>query len=135
MKVRHPRAHPDVPGKPPAKIDTADGVRELDDDGVFGHGEGFARELADRYGVPFDVVDASVPVSAVSVDAESADETDAGFGEGDASSSDETSEDAPTTAEEIDAGVCPWCDDYEGSGVAQHASSAHPDEWAAYKDG
>lgn len=34
----------------------------------------------------------------------------------------------------IEAGVCPWCDDYEGDGVAQHASSAHPDEWDEYKE-
>jgi hypothetical protein len=34
----------------------------------------------------------------------------------------------------IEQGVCPWCDDYEGDAVAQHASSAHPDEWADYKE-
>jgi hypothetical protein len=33
----------------------------------------------------------------------------------------------------IDMGVCPWCDEYEGEHVGQHASSAHPDEWDAYK--
>lgn len=32
----------------------------------------------------------------------------------------------------INSGVCPWCDDYEGDHVGQHASSAHPDEWGAY---
>lgn len=37
--------------------------------------------------------------------------------------------------EQIDAGVCPWCDDYEGDSVPQHASSAHPDEWSDYKGG
>jgi hypothetical protein len=36
--------------------------------------------------------------------------------------------------EMIDAGVCPWCDDYEGDHVGRHASSAHPDEWGAYTD-
>ena len=35
----------------------------------------------------------------------------------------------------IDAGECPWCEDYDGDHVGQHASSAHPDEWAAYKEG
>lgn len=37
-------------------------------------------------------------------------------------------------AAQIDAGECPWCDDYEGDGVPQHAASAHPDEWDAYKE-
>jgi hypothetical protein len=34
----------------------------------------------------------------------------------------------------IDMGVGPWCEGYEGDHVGQHASSAHPDEWAAYRD-
>lgn len=37
---------------------------------------------------------------------------------------------------QIDEGVCPWCppdDRYEGGHVGQHASSAHPEEWANYK--
>lgn len=38
-------------------------------------------------------------------------------------------------AERIDAGECPWCSDYEGENVGQHASSAHPDKWDAYKEG
>ena len=37
-------------------------------------------------------------------------------------------------ADMIEAGECPWCSDYEGEGVAQHAASAHPDEWDAYKE-
>ncbi|WP_135363450.1 hypothetical protein [Halosimplex halophilum] len=36
-------------------------------------------------------------------------------------------------AERIDAGECPWCDEYEGENVGQHASSAHPDAWDDYK--
>lgn len=36
-------------------------------------------------------------------------------------------------AGQIDMGVCPWCDEYEGEYLGQHASSAHPDEWDAYK--
>jgi len=35
-------------------------------------------------------------------------------------------------------GRCPWCppdDRYEGDHVGQHASSAHPDEWADYQEG
>jgi len=34
----------------------------------------------------------------------------------------------------VDDGTCPWCEDYEGDAVGQHASAAHPEEWAAYKD-
>ena len=34
----------------------------------------------------------------------------------------------------IDQGVCPWCDDYEGDAVGQHASSAHSDAWTDYKE-
>jgi len=33
----------------------------------------------------------------------------------------------------IDAGDCPWCDEYGGDAVGQHAAAAHPDEWAAHK--
>ena len=45
--------------------------------------------------------------------------------------------DAPAEVQ-IDEGVCPWCDPderYEGDAVGQHASSAHPDKWDAYKEG
>ena len=35
---------------------------------------------------------------------------------------------------QVDAGVCPWCDDYEGDYLGQHASSAHPDAWDAYNE-
>lgn len=39
-----------------------------------------------------------------------------------------------TAEETIEAGECPWCDGYEGDAVGRHASAAHPDEWAAYKE-
>lgn len=35
----------------------------------------------------------------------------------------------------MDDGVCPWCDEYGGDAVPQHASAAHPDAWAAYTEG
>ena len=35
-------------------------------------------------------------------------------------------------AELIEEGVCPWCSDYEGDHVGQHASSAHEKEWNDY---
>ena len=37
-------------------------------------------------------------------------------------------------ADRIDDGRCPWCDDYEGDAVGQHASSAHPEAWDDYKE-
>lgn len=37
-------------------------------------------------------------------------------------------------AELIEDGECPWCDDYSGGHVGQHASSAHPKKWSDYKD-
>ena len=46
----------------------------------------------------------------------------------------ETVTDEVPTADLIDMGECPWCDDYEGDGVPQHASAAHPDEWTEYKE-
>ena len=33
-----------------------------------------------------------------------------------------------------DASGCPLCDEYDGDNVAQHASQAHPDEWADYSE-
>lgn len=44
------------------------------------------------------------------------------------------SADDKTDAMLIEAGECPWCDDYEGENVGQHASSAHPDLWDNYKE-
>jgi hypothetical protein len=40
-------------------------------------------------------------------------------------------------AQLVEAGVCPWCDGedgYEGDYVGSHASSAHPEKWADYKE-
>ena len=41
-------------------------------------------------------------------------------------------------AQLIESGLCPWCDPddrYEGDYIGQHASSAHPEQWAVYRDG
>jgi len=46
----------------------------------------------------------------------------------------ETEAEVSDVEQSIDDGVCPWCDDYEGDGVPQHASSAHSEEWAEYKE-
>lgn len=37
-------------------------------------------------------------------------------------------------ADTLDDGECPWCHDYEGDAVGQHAASAHPDAWDDYKE-
>jgi len=42
--------------------------------------------------------------------------------------------DEPEDADLIEQGKCPWCDDYEGDHIGQHASSAHPDAWNAYTE-
>lgn len=57
-----------------------------------------------------------------------------GEGEGDEDDGEETEAEVTDVVKSIDDGVCPWCDDYEGDGVPQHASSAHSEKWAAYKE-
>lgn len=42
-------------------------------------------------------------------------------------------EDVPV-ADAIEMGLCPWCDEYDGDHLAQHASSAHPEEWAEHSE-
>lgn len=42
--------------------------------------------------------------------------------------------DDDSIAATIDAGECYWCDEYSGDHVGQHASSAHPEAWTAYKN-
>jgi len=37
-------------------------------------------------------------------------------------------------AERLSDGECPWCDDYRGDAVGQHAASAHSDAWDDYKE-
>lgn len=37
--------------------------------------------------------------------------------------------------EALEAGECPWCDDYEGDYPETHARQAHPDEWEAFDSG
>ena len=48
----------------------------------------------------------------------------------------DTDDGLESDAAAVEAGVCPWCPDddrYEGDHVGRHASSAHPDEWDAYR--
>jgi hypothetical protein len=46
----------------------------------------------------------------------------------------ETGEEPASPASLIESGECPWCSDYSGDAVGRHASAAHPDEWAGYKE-
>jgi hypothetical protein len=34
----------------------------------------------------------------------------------------------------LDGGDCPWCQEYSGENVKQHASAAHPKLWSDYKE-
>lgn len=34
----------------------------------------------------------------------------------------------------IEAGECPWCNDYSGEHVGQHASATHPEKWNEYNE-
>lgn len=113
MKLQHPRARDDVPGKPPAKIDLGDITVDVDRDkgATFNASKAFGERLAARFDLEL---------------------SDLEPGAGPDGSDDGESD---TIAAAIEGGVCPWCDDYEGDSVPQHASSAHPDEWTNYKDG
>lgn len=128
MHIRHPRAHPDVPGRPPAKYDSGDYVSELDDDGTFHESEAVAEHLMAHFDVSRDVVDASVPLEDAVV------EGDTTTGENVVEDSATTDTDVVEPGASIEAGECPWCEDYDGEHVGQHASSAHPDEWQAYRE-
>lgn len=128
MHIRHPRAHPDVPGKPPAKFDSGDYVSDLDADGTFHESEHVAEHLMAHFGVPREVVDASVPVEDAVVDTDTT--TDGDVVETDAT----TTGGVVEAGASIKAGECPWCEDYQGEHVGQHASSAHPEAWAAYQE-
>jgi hypothetical protein len=97
-------------------------VREDEDGKYVGPPEQHVGAVADYFGV----------------DVDTEDETESGNSSEDDASADSEPEPDSVTPESIEdaieAGECPWCDDYTGDGVPQHASSAHPDEWQAYKE-
>lgn len=105
-------------------------VREDDDGRYVGVSEHYADDVADYLGVDVTESDgASEETAEESSDAEPESVTDAGGLE---------YEEVSAIEDRIDAGECPWCPDdedgYTGDGVAQHASSAHPEEWQDYKE-
>lgn len=66
--------------------------------------------------------------------AESDAQSDADADDGDDTTDTDADAESGDVAAQIDAGECPWCDDYDGESVGRHASAAHPDEWDAYKE-
>jgi hypothetical protein len=89
---------------------------------------------ADRYRLTNSDVDVANGET-VSVDAETAEYLQE-HGEFEVLESEEpSSDDEPSVEDAIEAGECPWCDEYEGDAVGQHAASAHSDEWDEYKEG
>lgn len=111
MLCRDPRAPADADGRPDDYVDVKGDLVAVDSDGTFEHeaiDEQWARAYAERQGATY----SEVVVESVS---------------------------EKSRADLIEEGTCPWCveedadDPYEGDGVPQHASSAHPDEWDAFK--
>lgn len=65
-------------------------------------------------------------------------ETEDDGGTAEVAESEDATEWADRPAAAVEAGICPWCEEdadrYEGEHVGQHASSAHPEAWAEYRD-
>jgi hypothetical protein len=113
-EVRHPRADRDAS---PAAVTVGTNTYSVDADGVIdcpdSEVSAVADVLADVYGVDRDRILTNADAESGSVLVNADDKSDAML---------------------IDAGVCPWCDEYDGDNVGLHASRAHPDQWADYKD-
>lgn len=101
-RYQHPRVDPDADGAPGFSVSLGGATVPLDDDGTFKTDNTAAVAALAR----------SYGTDADSIRVDEPPGTD--------------------TEALIADGVCPWCDDYEGDHVGQHASSAHPDEWDAY---
>jgi hypothetical protein len=124
MLVIHPRALDEDAGPPPAAVDVRGETVAVGDDGTFEvDNETWLQRFADRHGVDADTLLADRPAE----DDPTTDEDSAG----DINVEELADE---VIADHLDDGVCPWCDDYEGDAVAQHASAAHTDAWADWKD-
>lgn len=115
-------------GQADVNLDDVDRARDAsvqeDDAGRFvGVNANYADEVAAFLGVTVDGAESS------------ADATEENTDDGpDADEADESGDEAASVGYQIENGECPWCDEYDGDAVPQHASSAHPDEWAAYKE-
>lgn len=115
MRLKDPKAREDVDGRPDGYVDVGGDLVPVEG-GEFEH-PAITREWAERYAER-----EGVDVGVVLVDEPADGPADGSEGNPD------------TIGEAIDRGECPWCDDYEGDHVGQHASSAHPDAWDTYKD-
>lgn len=81
------------------------------------------------------VLPSDAEVVGESTDAEYRAVTDSGDGDADdADDGPQKNQDHETTAEILDAGECPWCDEYEGDSPGRHASAAHSDAWEQFKN-
>lgn len=113
MRLRDPRAPRDKDGRPDGAVDVNGDLVPVESDGTFAHpaiDEAWAEAYAERN-------DATLAEVVIERD------------EGDANAPPDADPEAM-----IDRGECPWCSDYAGDHVGQHASSAHPEKWAAYKE-
>lgn len=136
MRVQHPYALDDDAPEPDGTVHWGGRRRwsDVDDDGTFHVPDDQPHDLerwAEGYGYNLETLIVEEPTDEEAESgpsAEASDETTSGSDEDDEAVAD------ATPGQQIDAGVCPWCDDYEGPGVPQHASAAHPDEWATYKE-
>lgn len=99
-------------------------VREDDEGRYVGPPEQYASAVAEFLGVDWTEDDPDAPSNDGDEDA-TADDSGYDYRE---------YEERKAIEEGIERGECPWCDDYTGDGVPQHASSAHPDEWSDYKE-
>lgn len=136
MRVVHPEALDGVGGECPDTVTLGGDVYACSDGEAFELPRGRASTLADAYGVDVADIEASEETEPDPPDDDESDE------EGEAEDDAEAVEDEPILGDDvvppgelIEAGECPWCDEYEGEHVGQHASSAHPDEWAEYSEG
>lgn len=105
MQLRDPRASAAVDGRPDSYVDVTGNLVAIADDGTFEHAA-IDEQWARAYAERQGVAYETVVVDATT---------------------------EKSDAELVEAGICPFCDDYEGTGVPQHASAAHPDKWADYK--
>lgn len=108
MRLEHPLAG-DGDGVAPSAVDVNGESVAVGDDGTFEAPQAWAARFAAAY---------DVEVEEIAVGDERPATQD---------------QDHEASAEYIDDGECPWCDEYSGDGVPQHAGSAHPERWQRFK--
>jgi len=119
MKVAHPHADRDAS---PAAVTVGTDTYPVDEDGIIQCPADRAAEVADVLARVYDVP----PDGLLTREDEPPDRA--------ACHRCGLSHDDGACWDLIDDGICPWCDEYEGENVGMHASRAHPDDWARYKE-